>query len=162
MNVVSVQQINYLTVSATITSLEPTTLPRRNTRYNTREHVFRGETRIKRKGNRILIGGPNVEENAEKEAKIKGIGKVLAGLGTGRIHRCAVYNRGSCNAITCWIPIQRGHWQLVSFSIDNKGFWFRFSSQILFQIASTPLNINGEMEYCKENFIKSLQNHNNI
>lgn len=41
----------------------------------------------------------------EEEAKIKGVGKVLAGLGTGRIHRCAVCNRGSCNAITCWIPI---------------------------------------------------------
>ena len=45
---------------------------------------------------------------AEEETKIKDIGKVLAGLGTGRIHRCAVYNRGSCNAITCWIPIHRG------------------------------------------------------
>lgn len=33
--------------------------------------------------------------------------RVLAGLGTGRIHRCAVCNRGSCNAITCWIPDHR-------------------------------------------------------
>lgn len=124
MNVVSVQQINYLTVSATITSLERRLCPEEThdiTRGSTCSESG-GETRIKRKGNRILIGGPNVEENAEKEAKIKGIGKVLAGLGTGRIHRCAVYNRGSCNAITCWIPIQRGHWQLVSFSINNKGF----------------------------------------
>lgn len=33
---------------------------------------------------------------------------VLAGLGTGRIHRCAVCNRGSSNAITCWVRIIEG------------------------------------------------------
>lgn len=35
------------------------------------------------------------------------VARILAGLGTGRIHRCAVCNRGSCNAITCWIPDHR-------------------------------------------------------
>lgn len=125
MNVVSVQPINYLTVSSHDNDAGTTTLPRR-THDIKRESTCPesgGETRIKRKGNRKLIGEvAYVEEKAEKEAKIKGIGKVLAGLGTGRIHRCAVYNRGSCNAITCWIPIQRGHWQSISFSIGNKPF----------------------------------------
>lgn len=32
---------------------------------------------------------------------------VLARLGTGRIHRCVKYNRGSCNAITCCALTQR-------------------------------------------------------
>lgn len=39
--------------------------------------------------------------------------RVLAGLGTGRIHRCAVCNRGSCNAITCWIPDHRRRFIVV-------------------------------------------------
>lgn len=42
-----------------------------------------------------------------QDTSIDGVTRVLAGLGTGRIHRCAVCNRGSCNAITCWIPDHR-------------------------------------------------------
>lgn len=42
-----------------------------------------------------------------QDTGIDGVTRVLAGLGTGRIHRCAVCNRGSCNAITCWIPDHR-------------------------------------------------------
>lgn len=47
--------------------------------------------------------------SAYQDTSIDGVNvtRVLAGLGTGRIHRCAVCNRGSCNAITCWIPDHR-------------------------------------------------------
>lgn len=51
---------------------------------------------------------PSVEIMGDRSAGwIDVAAKVLAGLGTGRIHRCAVCNRGSSNAITCWIPDHR-------------------------------------------------------
>lgn len=117
--------INYLTVPRSTITTTVGILPHGTTHLFVRVYLSNGvsleERRSRRrratcsarkntrkeKGKCILPSGPSEgKAKWKEEAKIKGrIGKVLAGLGTGRIHRCAVCNRGSCNAITCWIPI---------------------------------------------------------